>query len=74
MRRANSGHIPQEQKPELDREQHRASTGTGSPIKYGRVFLVPSKSDLSSVRFCTRVHHGQVTFNKVSETQVAMFK
>lgn len=28
MRRANSGHIPQEQKLEVDKEQHRASTGS----------------------------------------------
>ena len=40
---------------------HLKYPGTGWPSKHGRVFLVPFKIVLSSVRFCTRE---QVTFYK----------
>ena len=35
---------------------HSLRTSTTRPDKHGRIFLVPVKSDLSSVHSCTRVH------------------
>ena len=43
------------------------TTGTGSPVIHGRVFLIPCATDQCTFVHCTVLYNGHVTLYKVPE-------